>query len=289
MNNISFNSLKYVTFFCFCLIHFNAIYGKETVKVMTINIRLETASDAENQWKYRKEKMVEFLILESADFICVQEAMYNQVQYLDSALADYQYIGVGRDDGKKGGEFMALFYKVNKWSIENENTFWLSDTPDQCSRGWDAMCHRVCTWGTFISRSSGKKVIISNTHLDHKGEIARSKSVELLINHLSKIDQSILSILAGDFNLSPKDVLYQKLTQKLIDTKMLAENINETYEGTFNGFDKGEYKPSYNYRIDFVFLNKERKVLDYRVPIVYTEKGLHITDHFPVMVNIEMD
>lgn len=264
-------------------------YGSSTAKVITFNIRLDTENDKSDQWNYRKAAMVDYLILQDADFIGIQEALYHQVKYLDSMLTGYKYIGVGRDDGKKGGEFMALFYKTKSWSVESKNTFWLSETPSKCSKGWDAMCFRVCTWGKFSNKKTGKKIIINNTHLDHKGTVARAKSVDLLISHVNGFKEKCPALLIGDFNFTPDDSLYTVISSNLLDAKKLAKSISESNPGTFNGFDGGQYGPPYNHRIDYVFFREEKNVLAYEVPIILTGAGGHLSDHFPVIVTFELE
>lgn len=289
MNTFFTKLFQRTIFICLAVFFLQMVYGSSIAKVITFNIRLDTDGDKMDQWKYRKASMVDYLISEDADFIGVQEALYHQVAYLDSMLTGYKYIGVGRDDGKKGGEFMALFYKTKTWSIESKNTFWLSETPSQCSKGWDAMCFRVCTWGKFTNKKTGKKIIINNTHLDHKGTIARAKSVDLLISHVKGFKDKCPVLLIGDFNFSPDDSLFATLNRKLLDSKLLAESVLESNPGTFNGFDSGEYGPPYKDRIDYVFFREEKKVLEYKVPIILTGGGGHISDHFPVIVTFELD
>lgn len=259
------------------------------VKTISFNLRLDVPSDGINQWSNRKEAWINFVKGENPDFICIQEALLHQVLYIDSMLTDFTYIGVGRDDGKNAGEFMAIFYKESTWALEKENTFWLSDTPNTCTKGWDAMCFRVCTWGIFNHKTTGFKFVVNNTHLDHKGEIARSKSIDLLIEHIQKLNPEVPTILVGDFNFKPDDMLYVKITSHLLDSKWLADLILETYEGTFNGFDLVDYRPPYKDRIDYVFCNKKYNVLEYKVPVSLTNEGYHISDHFPVIVTLSFD
>jgi endonuclease/exonuclease/phosphatase family metal-dependent hydrolase len=258
--------------------------SEESFKVMTYNIRLDYAGDNEDNWYSRKSDMASFLMLVNADFIGIQEALNHQVTYLDSMLFDYKYIGVGRDDGAEAGEYMALFYKVNKWDLLKNNTFWLSETPEQPGLGWDSACNRVCTHGTFRHKKSGKIVHISNTHLDHEGQEARKNSILLLRKHINSIKKDNPIVLMGDFNFTPDDQLYTDLTSFIDDSRMLSTNIDVSSEGTYNGFRLDGHFPK---RIDYILVDSiSLKVNKYIVPIPKTELSRHVSDHFPVIIEI---
>lgn len=260
-----------------------------TLRVMTYNIRLDVESDGPDAWIHRKEALASLIQAEQADFIGVQEALYHQVHYLDSVLNQYQYIGVGRDDGKKEGEFMALFYKTNDWKVSNANTFWLSPTPDSCSMGWDAACKRVCTWGNFTNLHTGKEITIYNTHLDHMGQQARAGSIDLLLSRISSQPKGRPLVLMGDFNMTPSGPWYEHTSASLKDARVMADLVLESFSGTFNGFEKGEYRAPFNQRIDYVFCRNIDGVTEYKVPVPLTENGRHVSDHFPLIVTLVVD
>ena len=135
-----------------------------------------------------------------------QEGLEHQINYLDKNLKSYKYVGVARADVKeKGkGEYSAVFYNVNKFKDLKSGTFWLSDTSDQPSRGWDASLNRICTYILLQDKNSGNKFWVFNTHFDHKGVEARQKSAELIIAKIKEINKENLPVfLMGDFNLTP--------------------------------------------------------------------------------------
>ncbi|MGS0524177.1 endonuclease/exonuclease/phosphatase family protein [Zobellia nedashkovskayae] len=72
---------------------------------MSYNIKYDNVNDTVNNWNDRKAPMVRLIKHYAPEFIGMQEVVYHQLTYLDEALEDYKYIGVGRDDGKKKGEF----------------------------------------------------------------------------------------------------------------------------------------------------------------------------------------
>jgi endonuclease/exonuclease/phosphatase family metal-dependent hydrolase len=157
----------------------------QNLKLMSYNIRLDVASDGLNAWPVRKDFFGSQIQFYEPDIMGVQEAMPNQVLDLEQMLPQYNQVGIGRE-GKGKGESSNIFYKNEKLEIVETNTFWLSDTPDSISKGWDAACHRVCTYALFREIDSNTLFWVFNTHLDHVGIEARVKAIALI---LSKIDQ----------------------------------------------------------------------------------------------------
>ncbi len=251
------------------------------ISVMTYNIRLDHAGDGEDNWHHRKEDMVKYLLEKDPDFIGIQEALVHQLKYLDSALVDYQYIGVGRDDGMEKGEFMAILYQSEDWTLIEDSTVWLSQTPEVPTMGWDAACHRTCTYGKFRHRS-GKEVAIFNTHFDHAGNNARLNSPAVIEALINSVGTNIPVMLTGDFNVEPDHQAYQQLSSVLTEASELTEVVERPFKGTFNGF---KIEDKYPRRIDFIFTNNVGlKVKEYSVEAPLTSRGRHISDHFPVIV-----
>jgi hypothetical protein len=107
---------------------------------MSYNIRYDNTWDVENSWRIRRNKVSQILIQYAPSIIGIQEGLLNQVQYIDSCLINYEYVGIGRDDGKEKGEFCAIYYDTTRYALLKHSTFWLSETPDTISVGWDAVC-----------------------------------------------------------------------------------------------------------------------------------------------------
>ena len=255
------------------------------VKVMTYNIRLDAASDGPDNWHQRKADLAAYIQTQHPDFLGVQEALWPQLRYLDSLLTDYDYIGVGRDDGVRAGEFMALFYKTDDWQLTRDSTFWLSATPGVCSRGWDAACHRTATVGDF-RHASGQSIHLVNTHLDHVGQEARRQSIQLLTEHFKKQPSSIPSVLLGDFNFAPNDDLYQQLAASLTDTYTLARQRSVQDGGTWNGF---RTNGPFERRIDYIFVRPQGVTVDrLEIDQPRTANNRQLSDHFPVIANLQL-
>ncbi len=148
---------------------------------MTFNIRVDVPSDSLNSWPYRKAKAASMIRFHQADIVGLQEALAGQLEDLAAGLPDYDWFGVGRDDGHDQGEFMAIFYLKKRFQVIKQSTFWLSETPQIPGKGWDAACNRIVTWGEFKDNITGKVFYHFNTHFDHMGEIARQESAKLLL------------------------------------------------------------------------------------------------------------
>jgi len=252
--------------------------------IMSYNIRYDNTWDVENSWTIRKNKVSQILIQYAPSIIGIQEGLLNQVQYIDSCLINYDYVGVGRDDGKEQGEFCAIYFDTTRYVLLKNSTFWLSETPDTISVGWDAALERICTYGLFKDRITRKAFWVFNTHFDHIGIIAREKSSELILKKINKINrQSLPVILMGDFNSIPNSPPVKEIITELSDALQISMEKLHGPRGTFNGFN--EDLPI-EQRIDYIFTNK-LKVLSYTHINDRLDNNRHISDHLPVMIKIQ--
>ena len=252
--------------------------------LISYNIRYDNNWDVENSWKIRRKKISQILIQYSPSIVGIQEGLLNQVQYIDSSLINYDYVGVGRDDGKEKGEFCAIYFDTTRYVLLKNSTFWLSETPDTISVGWDAALERICTYGLFKDRITRKAFWVFNTHFDHIGIIAREKSSELILKKINKINrQSLPVILMGDFNSIPNSPPVKEIITELSDALQISLEKLQGPRGTFNGFN--EDLPI-EQRIDYIFTNK-LKVLSYTHINDRLDNNRHISDHLPVMIKIQ--
>jgi len=252
--------------------------------IISYNIRYDNNWDIENSWKIRRNKISQILVQYSPSIIGIQEGLLNQVQYIDSSLIDYDYVGVGRDDGKKKGEFCAIYFDTTRYVLLKNSTFWLSETPDTISVGWDAALERICTYGLFKDRITKEELLVFNTHFDHIGVIAREKSSELILKRINKINrQSLPVILMGDFNSIPNSPSVKEIITELSDALQISLEKLQGPRGTFNGFN--EDLPIEK-RIDYIFTN-DLKVLSYTHINDRLDNNRHISDHLPVMIKIQ--
>ena len=257
----------------------------QEIKVMTYNIKYDNVHDTVNNWNDRKDAMVELLKHYSPGIIGMQEVVHQQLTYLAAQLNQYGHIGVGREDGKKKGEYSPILYDTTKYKLLKSETFWLSETPDRTSVGWDAALERICTYGLFEDIKSKKRFWVFNTHFDHIGEMAREKSVELIVSKINGINtDGFPVILMGDLNLTPdkKPIMY--LQKELMDGQMATNQPFYGPTGTFNGFDPNKILDN---RIDYIFV-QGFLVGNYIHIDDRMENNKHISDHLPVMAEISM-
>ena len=251
-------------------------------QVLTYNIRYATNNDGKDQWEYRKEGLVQQILDLDPIIFGIQEGLHHQVEYLDRSLPGYQFIGVGRDDGKQAGEYSAIFYKHAFLDIEQSGTFWLSETPEKPSVGWDAAMERICTYGLFVY-DNNEKLWIFNTHFDHRGEEARVKSSKLIIDQMEMMaPDDIPKILMGDFNLPAEHPSIQDIASHcaMLPYRGPQGNIKTTFNG-FNPDYTGERK------IDHIFLKDVDKIIQYEI-VDNQGAGSFLSDHFPVIVKFRL-
>lgn len=213
----------------------SAADGDGTLKLISFNMRTAWGRDGDNSWMNRRSATVEMLRRESPDVMGVQEAMQEQLSYLDTECPQYARVGEDRDGGAEGGETVAVFYLRDRFDLIDSGTFWLSETPDRVSRGWDAACNRTVTWVGLRDRMSGRTFFYFNTHLDHQGKQAREESVKLIVSKIREIAGPRASvILGGDLNAPGDSPAFRPLVQWMKPVRDKAA-VSDS-KGTFNGF-----------------------------------------------------
>ena len=161
------------------------------------------------------------LLFYAPDILGIQEGLHTQVSYLDDHLKAYDYVGVGRDDGKTRGEYAAIFYRPDRLKLLGDDTFWLSETPQRISVGWDASMERICTYAFFMDKQTGISFLVFNTHFDHIGKIARQKSAQLILKKINELNKDGWPVIVmGDFNLNDQSQPIQLLSSQLSDARM---------------------------------------------------------------------
>ena len=254
------------------------------LRVTSFNIRYGTAKDGENAWDKRKDLVLRTIRKLDPDLMGVQEALAFQVDELRDALPGYEVLGVGRDDGKRAGEFTAIYFKKDRFEQLAAGHFWLSETPEQPgSRGWDAALPRLASWVRLRDRQTGGPLLFVNTHFDHVGRQARLESARLLRSQIEKLHEGAPVVVAGDFNATEDDEPYAALMGeggaplRLIDSYRAVHPQRSPDEATFNGFT-GKRAGS---RIDWVLHSDHFKTTS--AEIMYdSEAGRYPSDHFPL-------
>ena len=258
----------------------------QNLKMMTYNMRLDVAIDGENDWSHRKDFFTSQIQFYEPDIFGVQEATPNQVIDISNALLQYEKIGIGRE-GIGKGESSNIYYKKDRFMVKNEITFWLSETPNEISKGWDAACNRVCTFGLFEDIKTNKTFWVFNTHLDHIGEIARTKGIEMILNKITQVNKENLPVFfMGDFNSQPEENRILELKKIMNDSRELSIEKPFGPIGTFNNF---QYNEPVTKRIDYIFLSKNNGFTIQKYAVLTDSKNLRFpSDHFPVLIEISI-
>lgn len=255
------------------------------ISVISFNIRVDNAADGTNVWRNRRDAVVTMIERERPMLLGLQEAQPHQITYLSEHCPDYAWYGLGRDTGKvppatdsyAAEETMAIFWRTAELELLDKGTFWLSETPDQVSKGWDASYRRTCTWAGFRHRKSGQICYFFNTHLDNDGKVAREESIKLLVSRMKTINSKRrVSFLTADFNSNVTDACFAPLHVYMRDARANAA-VSDDYP-SWNGYGASTG------RLDHVFFSgdnctaREFRTLrgDYGVP--------YISDHYPVAV-----
>jgi endonuclease/exonuclease/phosphatase family metal-dependent hydrolase len=251
--------------------------------VATYNLRYDNPGDSLDLWKNRLPVMADLIQLYDFDIFGTQEGLNHQLEDLKKEMTGYSYIGIGRDDGNKKGEYSAIFFKVDKFKLITGGNFWLSAVTDKPNKGWDAAFPRICTWGEFKDLESQKSFFLFNVHFDHLGEIARKESAKLMVEMVKKIAGKSQAILCGDFNFNENHESYALIKSSgiLNDAYDLA-GLRFEPSGTFNAFDITTHPVG---RIDHLFLTPGIQVLRYGI-LTNTYHGRYPSDHFPVFAEI---
>ena len=253
------------------------------MRIMSFNIRCGDVG--EETWEDRISIVAQTMLESDADSIGVQEATPGWMAALNETTGSkYAYVGVGRDDGDNKGEYSAVFYLKDKYTVEDSGTFWLSETPEKVSYGWDAACRRVCTWALLVNKQTGEKYVHINTHFDHIGIAARKNSVEMIIEK-AKTFTSIPVVFTADMNVIEGSENYKQFVNSdyFSDTKYLAPDTMSycTYHDT-------EPEKHEKDIIDYVMINKYFKALTYRV-VTEGIDGRFVSDHYPIYADLEIE
>ena len=266
-------------FFLVLLLAVSFQLSAQEMLVGSYNIRYKNANDSlqGNVWTKRCQVICDQVNFMAPDIFGAQEVLYGQLQDMKRALDGYDYIGVGRDDGKRAGEHEAIFYKKDKIKLLDHGDFWLSETPEKPGLGWDAVCIRICTWGKFVvkgqeqrhglfnrrKKDDHKVFYFFNLHMDHVGVVARREAAKLVVARIREIAKGAPVILTGDFNVDQTNEIYTIFTKSgLLQDSFDSARIRFAENGTFNAFKTEYYTTS---RIDHVFVSPEMKVESYGV------------------------
>ncbi|TDH21667.1 endonuclease/exonuclease/phosphatase family protein [Segetibacter sp. 3557_3] len=260
-------------------------YGQE-MTVGTYNIRFDNARDSGNLWVNRAPVVAALIRFHNFDLLGTQEGLKNQLDDLSSALPEYSRFGAGRDDGKDKGEHAAIFYRKDLFKVLNKGDFWLSQTPEKPSLGWDATCcNRICSWLYLQHNKSGKKFYFFNAHFDHQGVQARKESSKLILQKIKSIAGNEAVIFTSDLNGSQQSEWYLQLANSGL-LKDTYKEVKYPYvnNASFNAFGAARKSTEI---IDHIFINDKFTVSRWGI-LTDTYYGKFPSDHFPVLVSLSL-
>ncbi|MEM0897135.1 MAG: endonuclease/exonuclease/phosphatase family protein [Verrucomicrobiota bacterium] len=254
------------------------------IDALTFNIRFDNPMDGRNAWPNRKDMVGSWLMREAPDIIGLQEALRHQIDDIRGALPGYEEFGVGRDDGKDGGEHCSILYRQDRFEIDevDRGTFWLSDTPEiVASKSWGNKITRICSWARFVEKKSKRGIYVYNTHWDHRSQPSREEAAKLVVERVAaRKRKEDPVILMGDFNAAEENRAITTLTKselKFIDTYRVVNPDNKAVR-TAHGF-KGEKEGR---KIDHIFILPATAEVKLAEIIRYEENGRFLSDHYPV-------
>ena len=264
----------------------------EELKVVLFNVRMGVADDGENSGENRKAATAEMIRQIRPDIMGLQEAFGFQADYIREECPEYDGVGVGRDDGADAGERMMIFYRTETVEMLDWGTFWLSETPEVPSFGWDAACRRTATWALLRTKESGRKFYYVNTHLDHRGRAAEKNGLNLIVNRIGSINpEGFPMVLTGDFNVLPEDSVLDELDNVMHSARATAEVTDST--ASFNAFGQPlknaavgdqfiDLATTDGLILDYIYYSGFSGCLSFRTVTESFAGVPYISDHYPV-------
>ena len=261
------------------------ISGKKTdgdITVMSANVRTWSPGDmGKRSWLYRADLVVKNIASVEPDIIGFQEVTKIHYAYLTENLKGYENVIKYRDNSKFA-ESCPVFYNTERFELKDKGSFWLSDTPDVMSKGWGAAYYRICTYTILTDKSTGKELVVFNTHLDNVSDEARINGITLVLEKIKQFG-GLPSIIMGDFNADESSDTYKAATEMFLDAKYQTDDTDSgcTYQAFGTQLDREN--------IDYFMISKTGiKVNKFRI-IDTTYDGVYPSDHFPITVNISLD
>jgi endonuclease/exonuclease/phosphatase family metal-dependent hydrolase len=254
--------------------------------VATYNLRYQNTSDTGNLWPQRVPAVIALIRFHQFDVFGTQEGLRSQLTDIQKGLPEYDFYGVGRDDGRDQGEHSAIFFRKDRFKLLKNGDFWLSETPDQPSKGWDAVCcNRICSWVYLSDRKTGKNFYVFNAHFDHQGNVARVESSKLVLQRIASIAGNEPVIFSGDLNGDQRSEWYRNIdNSELLDDSFKQVNFPYANNGSFNAFGKNLAS---NAIIDHIFISRHFIVARWGI-LSDSYHGKFPSDHFPVLAQVSI-
>lgn len=249
------------------------------VSVMSFNIRGENDTDGSNSWAFRYVAASMMLEDTAADLVCLQEATYDQLKYYADLLSKNKWIGVGRDDGKKAGEYTAFLYNSKNLTAGKSGTFWLSETPDKASSGWGADHPCDAVWAVFKEKKSGKSFLAVNTHIDVEDPAFRKQALDLIMQKIQELNTGNLPVvLTGGFNMEDDDENMAVVKSSLQNARSVAFNTDDVR--TYHNYGKVSMK------IDHIYFGGFSSCQEFKTITTRYNDRAYVSDHNPIQATL---
>lgn len=279
---------KILTFVLALAAAFPVLAGRKDstpLTVMSYNIRMGEAKDGSNSWQYRYPATALMIKDQMPDVLGIQEAYDYQVHFIAENFPEYKCIGVGREDGKSKGEHMSIFYNKKALKLCRWGTYWLSDTPDEPSLGWDARCKRTATWALFKDKRSGRSFYMVNTHLDHIGVEARAKGLALIMDRIGTMNkEGFPLVVTGDFNMNKSHPSMSGIASCMKNARESAIVTDDMV--SFNGWGKFPDGKDGSKAIDFIWYTGFSSCMEFHTVTESYFDRKFISDHFPIKAKL---
>lgn len=251
------------------------------IRIMSANVRCLNPQDlGKKSWFYRADLILKNIESEAPTVIGFQEVTKWQYAYLCDTLSGYDSVITYRDDTLYS-EGCPVFYNTSLYNLKDKGSFWLSETPEVMSKGWDAACYRICSYVILEEKENGKQFVVFNTHLDHVSDTARINGIRVVLDKIAQFG-GLPSVIIGDLNAAEDSATYRSVTENFLDAKYQLENpqISATYQNWGTELDR----PC----IDYCMISKTGFTVNSYKVVQTTYDGVYPSDHFPLSVSLTL-
>ena len=250
------------------------------LKVISFNICC-CDGENENSIEKRAPRLNNVLSRYDADLIGFQEYTPQWEPHIREYFGD-KYEIFNKYRAKSQSESSPILWRKDKFECLKTGYFWLSDTPEVESRGWDERynCFRMCVYVILQEKKTKKIFTFMNTHFGF-GDNGQIGSVKLIDEYSTKIS-SYPTFIIGDFNMTPDSPAYGAMSAIFTDVNAVTDNdLQNTYHA---------YNPesiNYNTHIDYCFVNNGIKPVSQKI-IVDKVDGMFPSDHYGLYIKLEI-
>lgn len=250
------------------------------ITICSFNIRGSNMDTGVNAWSNRKKMVIREFSNYQYDIVCMQEPLIDQIQDFLS-IGIYEWLGVSGQGTPDNDVFTPIFYNKKKLNVLDYGTFWLSETPDVVSRGWDGKFPRICTWAKFRDIENCRSFYVFNTHLDHVGEVAKLEGARLICRKIKEMTTEEAVFITGDMNSTPETPPIHTFLSEFSNSREIAPEKSGP-AGTAHSYGK-LYPPS---QIDYIFVNEYISVIK-AVTITKNSDPVYMSDHYPIVITVD--